>query len=107
MTSFVWAHIIPIQSRRRDALLKVRQHLAQSEGFILQSLLAAGLGLAVALVVLAFHGLIDLLIMAVGEPSSWEIWQVLALPTLGALIVFADIETPPKTGQLRPKARGQ
>ena len=76
--------------------LKVRQHLAQSEGFILQSLLAAGLGLAVALVVLAFHGLIDLLIMAVGEPSSWEIWQVLALPTLGALIVFAILKRYPK-----------
>ena len=76
--------------------LKVRQHLAQSEGFILQSLLAAGLGLAVALVVLAFHGLIDLLIMAAGEPGSWEVWQVLALPTLGAVFVFAILNRYPK-----------
>ena len=107
MTSFVWAHIIPTQSRRRDALLKVRQHLAQSEGFILQSLLAAGLGLAVALVVLAFHGLIDLLIMAVGEPQQLGDLASIGAAGSGGTHRFRRIKTPPKTGQLRPKARGQ
>ena len=86
--------------------LKVRQHLAQSEGFILQSLLAAGLGLASPRCI------------GVSRPDrpvnhgGRRTQQLGDLASIGAADSggthrFRRIKTPPKTGQLRPKARGQ
>lgn len=64
--------------------LQVRQRLARGEEFVLQSLMGGVLGLLVGTLILVFHRLIDLGIAWVGHPSTWQTWQILCYPIIGA-----------------------
>lgn len=66
--------------------LRFRQRLAAGEEFILKSLMGGVLGLAVGLLIVCFHSLINWAIDTAGQPSDWAIWQVALFPMLGALV---------------------
>ena len=67
----------------------VRKQLAQGDDFLLQSLLGALLGIGVGMLILAFHGAIDGVILLLGKPTDWQTWQVLSYPVICALVTLA------------------
>ena len=107
MTSFVWAHIIPIQSRRRDALFKSPPTFGPKRRLHLAKLTSGWIGLGCGPRRVSVPRL-DRPVNHGGRRAK----QLGDLASAGAADAgganrFRDIETLPKTGQLWAKTRGQ
>ena len=69
------------------SFLAFRRRLSQGDEFLVQTVLGLAIGLGVAVVVMAFHGLIDL-VGAGSQFEQWPMWQRFAAPVAGAAVCY-------------------
>ncbi|QGG81085.1 hypothetical protein GH975_11135 [Litorivicinus lipolyticus] len=76
-----------------------RRRLSQGDEFVFQTLIGLVIGMAVAVIVMMFHELIDVAASA-SQFEDWPWWQRLLLPIAGAIACYALLQRHQNRAQL-------